>query len=166
MLGDRRVDDTPGAEFVEQPLRHLVSALVFGDLLAHHKNIAVAAHLFGHRVAECLAHGLLNHFGAFRHLRRVERRRGFWKGIKDRDGFAAGLRFLRAIARLGFWRFGRWGFGLGGFRLYRLRYAGGLLRLRSRGGFGRRGGCRRVLALSQNHSDRRVDLHALRALTD
>ena len=52
VLGDRRVDDAPGAEFLQQALRDLVGALIFGDLLAHHEDVLVAAHLLGHGVAQ------------------------------------------------------------------------------------------------------------------
>ena len=55
-LGDRRVDDAPGAELVEQALAHLVGALVFGDLLAHQEHRRVAPHLLRHGVAQGLAH--------------------------------------------------------------------------------------------------------------
>ena len=57
VLGDRRVDDALGAEFLQQALRDLVGALVLGDLLAHDEDVAVAAHLLGHGVAQRLAHG-------------------------------------------------------------------------------------------------------------
>ena len=81
----------------EQPLRDLVGALILGDLLAHHEDIAVAAHLFGHGVAKRLAHRLLHHLGAFRHFRRVERRRGLWKRRNGGNRLASGLRFLRTF---------------------------------------------------------------------
>ena len=57
MLGDRRVDHALGAEFLQQALRDLVGALIFGDFLAHHEDVLVAAHLLGHRVAQRFAHG-------------------------------------------------------------------------------------------------------------
>ncbi len=56
VLGDRRVDHPHGAELLQQALRHLVGALIFGDLLAHHEHVLVAAHLLRHRVAQRLAH--------------------------------------------------------------------------------------------------------------
>ena len=59
------VDDTLGAELVEQALGDLVGALVFADLLAHQKDVVVTAHFLGHGVAQRVAHGLLPHFGAF-----------------------------------------------------------------------------------------------------
>ena len=42
IFGDRRVDDALGAELLEQALRDLVGALIFGDLLAHHEHALVA----------------------------------------------------------------------------------------------------------------------------
>ena len=57
LLGDRRVDDPPGAEFLQQALADLVGALIFGDLLAHQEHGVVAPHLFGDGVAQRLAHG-------------------------------------------------------------------------------------------------------------
>ena len=39
VFGDRRVDDPARAEFIEQTLRDLVGALVFGDFLAHDEDI-------------------------------------------------------------------------------------------------------------------------------
>ena len=68
VLGDRRIDDAPRAEFLQQALRHLVGALIFGDFLADHEYVGVAAHLLGHGVAQRLAHGHGDHLGAFRHL--------------------------------------------------------------------------------------------------
>ena len=69
VLGDRRVDDAPRAEFLQQALRDLVGALVLGDLLAHHEDVLVAAHLLGHGVAQGLAHRHGHHLGPFRDLR-------------------------------------------------------------------------------------------------
>ena len=40
VFGDRRVDHALGAEFLQQSLRDLVGALIFGDLFAHHEHIA------------------------------------------------------------------------------------------------------------------------------
>ena len=57
MLGDRRVDDALRAEFLQQSLGDLVGALIFGDFLAHHEDVGVAAHLLGHGVAQRFAHG-------------------------------------------------------------------------------------------------------------
>ena len=55
VLGDRGVDDPPGAELVEHPLRNFVSAVVFGHFLAHEEDALVALHLLGHGGAEGLA---------------------------------------------------------------------------------------------------------------
>ena len=57
------------AELLQQSLRDLVGALVFGDFLAHHEHITVAPHLFGHGIAQGFAHGHRHHLGAFRHVR-------------------------------------------------------------------------------------------------
>ena len=65
VLGDRRVDDAFGAEFLQQALRDLVRTLIFGDLLAHHEDVFVASHFLGHRVAQRFAHGHRDHLGAF-----------------------------------------------------------------------------------------------------
>ena len=69
MLGNRRVDDPFGTEFVQQPLRHLVGALIFGDLLTHDEDITVAAHLLGHCVTKRFADRGGNHLRAFGDLR-------------------------------------------------------------------------------------------------
>ena len=55
IFGDRRVDHALVAELVEQALGDLVGALIFGDLLAHHEDAVVLAHLLGHGVAQRLA---------------------------------------------------------------------------------------------------------------
>ena len=52
------------AEFLQQALGDLVGALIFGDLLAHDEDVGVAAHFLGHGVAQRLAHGHGDHFGA------------------------------------------------------------------------------------------------------
>ena len=77
LLGDRRIDDALRAELVEQPLAHLVGALVLRDLLAHEEHIRIAPHLLGHGVAQRLAHADARHFGAGRNLRRGRRLRAF-----------------------------------------------------------------------------------------
>ena len=64
-----------GAELVEQALGDLVGALIFGDLLAHHEDAVVGAHLLGHGVAQRLADGRADHLGAFGHVRLVARLR-------------------------------------------------------------------------------------------
>ena len=68
VLGDRRVDDAPRAEFLQQALGHLVGALIFGDLLADDEHVRIAAHFLGHGVAQRLAHGHRDHLSAFRHF--------------------------------------------------------------------------------------------------
>src|SRR5256886_16534636 len=54
-LGDRRVDDPLGPELRQEPLRHLVGALVEPDLLADHDDARVAAHLLAERQVQGLA---------------------------------------------------------------------------------------------------------------
>ena len=51
-----------------KPLRDLVGALVFADLLAHEEHGRVAPHLLGHGVAQRLAHGHADHLGPGRNL--------------------------------------------------------------------------------------------------
>ncbi len=68
VFGDRGVDHAPGAEFLQQPLGDLVGALIFGDLLAHDEDFRVAPHLFGHGVAQRLAHRHGHHLGARRNI--------------------------------------------------------------------------------------------------
>ena len=93
MLGDRRIDDAPRAEFLQQPLGHLVGALIFGDLLADDEDVAVAAHLLGHGVAQRFAHGHRDQLGAFGNVGRGDR------GARGRFG-ESGLRRRRRL-RLG-----------------------------------------------------------------
>ncbi len=80
VLGDRRVDHPADAELVEQPLAHLVGALILGDLLADQEHLGIAPHLLGHRVAQRLAHGLPDHGGAGRDLGLGLDRRGRRRG--------------------------------------------------------------------------------------
>ena len=61
VLGDRRVADAPLTELVEQPFGHLERALEAADVLAHHEDRLVAAHLLGHRVAQRLSHPQRRH---------------------------------------------------------------------------------------------------------
>ena len=61
MFGDRRIDDAARSEFLQQALGDLVGALIFGDLFAHDEDIAVAAHFFGHGVAQRFANGGHHH---------------------------------------------------------------------------------------------------------
>ena len=94
VLGDRRVDHAPRAEFLQQALRHLVGALIFRDLLAHDEDVGVAPHLFGHGVAQRLANSLGDHLGALRHFRiglGDRRRRGRCLVLPD-FGFGASAR--------------------------------------------------------------------------
>jgi hypothetical protein len=51
----------PLAELLEQPLGHLVGALVGPDLLAEQEHRRVAAHLLAQRLVERLAHGEHGH---------------------------------------------------------------------------------------------------------
>ena len=78
-FGDRRIDDALRTELVEQALADLIGALVLGDFLAHQEDLRIAAHLFGHGVAQGLAHGLADRLGVdlFRRRRggRLGRRR-------------------------------------------------------------------------------------------
>ncbi len=90
VFGDRRIDDTVGAEFLEQTLTDLVGALILRDLLAHQEDVAVAAHLLGHGVAQGLAHGHGDEFGALGHF-----------GIGERGGLR---RRGRRMGGLGPWR--------------------------------------------------------------
>ena len=96
VLGDRRVDDAPRPEFLQQALRDLVGALVLGDLLAHDEDVRVAAHLFGHGVAQRFAHGGRDHFGAGRNVgigSRFRLRRG--RDRRSRRGFCLRWRSRR-----------------------------------------------------------------------
>src|SRR6202012_2317423 len=60
-LGDRRGAEAALAELVEQPVGHLEGAAEDADVLAHDEDRLVAAHLLGHRVAQCLPHPQLGH---------------------------------------------------------------------------------------------------------
>ena len=107
VFGDRRVDHALVAELLQQSLRHLVGALIFGDLLAHHEHVLVAPHLLGHGVAQRFAHGHGDHLGAFGNVgigggvrgRRFGRGRGFRRGLWFRFGF--GFFRFRGRRRLG-----------------------------------------------------------------
>src|SRR5690606_32720011 len=65
LLRNRRIDHPFLAELVEQPLAHLIGALVLPNLLAHQEYVRVAAHLLGHGVAQSFAHGLGDHLRAW-----------------------------------------------------------------------------------------------------
>ena len=110
VLGDRRVDHALVAELLQQSLRDLVGALIFGDLLAHHEHILVAPHLLGHGVAQRFAHGHGDHLGAFGNVgiggsvrgRRFGSGRSFWRGLgfgffRFRGGRRLGLRRRLAV---------------------------------------------------------------------
>ena len=60
-LGDGRVDDALLAELLEQPLGHLVGAVVVTDLLAHDEDARVAVHLLAQGDVERLAIGHHRH---------------------------------------------------------------------------------------------------------
>ncbi|MGY4504782.1 hypothetical protein ACVWYH_008739 [Bradyrhizobium sp. GM24.11] len=137
VLGDRRVDHAPGAKFLEQSLRDLVGALIFGDLLTHHEDVRIAAHLFGHGVAQRFADGLGDHLGAGRHFR---------IGLGDR---------LRCRRSLGRWCLGLCSGGRSGFR--RLLLLGWRRRFRK---------ISRALAVGENRRNRRVDGNVGGALGD
>ena len=129
----------------QQALRHLVGALIFGDFLTDHEHVGIAAHFLGHGVAQRLAHGHGDHLGAFRHLglgQRLSRRRRGGPGFRRRRrfGFLCRLVLLRGRRRFR------------GFLLpRRLGRVGACLR--------RRAGLERglVLALGEDHGDRRID---------
>ena len=64
IFGDRRVDHAARAKLLQQPLRDLIGALIFGDLLAKNEHIGIAAHFLGHGVAQRFAHGHGHHGGS------------------------------------------------------------------------------------------------------
>ena len=137
VLGDRRIDHALRTELLQQALRDLVGALILGDLLAHHEDVLVAAHLLGHGVAQRFAHGDGDHLGAFRDFRKL-------------DGVGFGQRrslCLRRFDRVGLLD-ARFGF-LDVLTCRRI----GRLRPARRGALDVGG----LLALAQDHRDRRVD---------
>ena len=136
VLGDRRIDHALGAELLQQPLRDLVGALVFRDLLTHDENIGIAPHLLGHGIAQRLADGHRHHLGALGHL-------GIWLG----DG-------LRSRRRLLFFPAARLRRRCLRFGLRRRRGFGGFLLFRRRRYLAEIGG---TLAIGQDGRDRRVD---------
>ena len=134
VLGDRRVDDPFRAELLQEPLTDLVGALVLGDLFAHQEDVAVAAHLFRHGVAERLADRLLLGFLVELGLGGVH----FGEvALVDRRLLFRGPRFGRRV-----------GFRRVGFRRFRLG--------RFRRGFGVARVVRNVLALADEHGDDRI----------
>ena len=57
IFGDRGIDHPFGAKFLQQALGHLVGTLILGNFLTHDENAVIAAHFFGHGIAQCFAHG-------------------------------------------------------------------------------------------------------------
>ena len=57
LFRNRRVDDAFLAEFREQAFGYLECAAELADVLAHHEDIFVAAHLFMERLIDCLEVG-------------------------------------------------------------------------------------------------------------
>ena len=119
VLGDRRIDDAAGAEFLQQALGDLVGALIFGDLFAHHEHVAVAPHLLRHGVAQRFAHRHRDHLGAGRNvgLRQLRswlagrwvptRRPAPWRrAFVPGAARAAQVRHLRFRLPPGWWRSG------------------------------------------------------------
>ena len=70
MLGDWRINDALGAEFLQQTLRDFISTLIFGHFFADDEYVAIAAHFLGHRIPKRFAHRHLNHFGPSGHFGR------------------------------------------------------------------------------------------------
>jgi hypothetical protein len=69
MLRDRRIDHAALAELLQQFARDLVGALILRDFLAHDEHALVTAHLFGHGIAQGVAHGRFGEGRAFREWR-------------------------------------------------------------------------------------------------
>ena len=61
VLGDRGVADAPLAELLQQAFGHLEGAFEDADVLAHHEDGLVGAHLLEHRVAQRFPHPQLRH---------------------------------------------------------------------------------------------------------
>ena len=53
IFGNGRINDAACAEFVKQPLRDFIRALILGDFLTHDKYAVIAAHFLCHGVAQC-----------------------------------------------------------------------------------------------------------------
>jgi hypothetical protein len=123
-----------------RPWRDLVGALVLGDFLAHQEDVLVAAHLLGHRVAQRLAHGHVDHLGALGHFGIGATGRGGGRGRGARRPSAGASAPAGSAAC---------------FAAGRRRRLG-------------RGGAASALSpsLASQHGDRRVDLHALGAFGD
>ena len=75
IFGNRRIQHALCAKFLQQALRHLIGALIFADLFAHHEDAGVATHLLRHRVAQGFTHGHRDHCHIGRNLGRARRRR-------------------------------------------------------------------------------------------
>ena len=142
----------PRTELLQQPLRDLVGALVLSDLFAHHEDVAIAAHLLGHRVAQGLANGRGDHRRALGHLR--ARR-------QTRPAVAAARRTASSRSRPASRR--------PCSRARRLRLCPAWCRRPSRGPETPTmvpADARGVLAVLGDHRDRRVDGHVLRPIRD
>ena len=55
VLTNWRIDDPPRPKALKQIVAYFVSALVFGNLFAHEKNVRIALKLLRERFVECLA---------------------------------------------------------------------------------------------------------------
>ena len=130
MFGDRRIDDPTSAEFLQQALRDLVGALIFGDFLAHHEDGFVAAHFFGHRVTQGFAYGHGDHR---RPLGDLGRRGDGGCGKRRIVRLFGGLRLLTTLpfGLVGSLGFRRRGAAVHGCFLWRRRRRGDIL---ARGG--------------------------------
>ena len=111
MFCNGRVDHALGTEFVQQALGNLVGTLILGDLFPHQEDIGIAAHFFGHCIAQRFANrGLLDLYigvpigadirggGLWRGCGRFCRglRRGLFLGF-GRGGARSGLRHVLAF---------------------------------------------------------------------
>ncbi len=104
MFGDWRIDHAARAKFIQQALADFVGALIFRDFLAHQEHVFVAAHFFGHRIAQGFAHGHGHHFGALRKIRVGQLHCLFRRGRRSRFLFGSSRlcrRLLRSRCRIG-----------------------------------------------------------------
>ena len=53
-LGNRRIDHSPGAKLIDEPISHLKSAAIRADVFADNKHRRVAFHLFPNALADRL----------------------------------------------------------------------------------------------------------------
>ena len=60
------VYDAFAAKLIQHPLRDFIGTLIFADFFAHQKYGFIAPHLFGHCIAQRLAHCLLTQLCAIR----------------------------------------------------------------------------------------------------